>query len=105
MCPGRYIIFAIILLSYTFRKRAKKMLQYKASYDLLTGLPNRLMFIDRLSLLIAQSERKKEMFEVMFMDIDRFKLINGTLGHDMGDKLLIDVARKLKENLRGGESS
>jgi len=72
--------------------------------DPLTGLPNRLLFNDRLTSAIAEAQRGSEMFAVVFVDIDRFKTINDSLGHAVGDQVLIAVARRLKSNVRGTDT-
>ena len=84
----------------TERKKAEETIQRMAYYDNLTGLPNRTLFNDRLTQAIAHAQRKNEILAVLFLDLDRFKLINDTLGHAMGDKLLQSVSNKLKEYVR-----
>ena len=71
-----------------------------ANFDHLTGLPNRVMFHERLPLAIARARRSGRPFALMFMDLDRFKNINDSLGHDIGDRLLVAVARAIAECLR-----
>jgi diguanylate cyclase (GGDEF)-like protein len=75
-------------------------LNHQATHDALTGLPNRLLFIDRLKQALAQAERNAKHFAVMVLDLDRFKLINDSLGHAAGDQLLIEVARRLTTAVR-----
>jgi diguanylate cyclase len=75
-------------------------LQHQATHDALTALPNRLLFMDRLGREIARAERDGHGFSVLLLDLDRFKLINDTLGHGTGDRLLALVARRLTANLR-----
>ena len=82
------------------RKRAEVALAHQALHDALTGLPNRALFLDRLELALARSERRRSSVGVLFLDLDRFKLINDSLGHDAGDQLLCDVARRLGEGIR-----
>ena len=88
----------------TERKKAEETIKYQAYHDLLTGLPNRLLFKDHLSLAMAQARRREKCLAVMFMDMDRFKVINDTLGHVMGDNLLRAVSLRLKENLRSEDT-
>jgi PleD family two-component response regulator len=82
------------------RKRAEERLTYLAQYDHLTGLANRTLFRDRLVLALARSKRKDQPVGLMFLDLDRFKTINDTLGHDIGDQLLKAVADRLKSCVR-----
>jgi len=88
----------------TDRKRAEEMISYQAYHDILTDLPNRILFKDRLGLAVIQAKRKLTELAVMFIDLDRFKLVNDTLGHVRGDELLQQAARRLKECLRKGDT-
>jgi diguanylate cyclase (GGDEF)-like protein len=88
----------------TERKRAEEMISYQAFHDLLTGLPNRTLFMDRLELALTQAKRRNQRVGVMFIDIDRFKLINDTYGHPEGDKLLKDFAQRTRNCLRSGDT-
>ena len=81
-------------------KRAEELASHLAHFDTLTGLPNRRMLHDRLVNAIAQAQRHKRALAVMFMDLDRFKQINDTLGHDIGDLLLIEVGKRLSTCVR-----
>lgn len=80
-------------------KRERK-LTYLATHDPLTGLPNRLLFNDRLTMELARAKRRKQKLAVMLLDIDNFKDVNDALGHKMGDKLLHSIAQRLKSVLR-----
>jgi diguanylate cyclase (GGDEF)-like protein/PAS domain S-box-containing protein len=84
----------------TERKRADDRIVYQAYHDILTELPNRVLFKDRLGLALLQAKRNESSLAVMFIDLDRFKLVNDTLGHGAGDDLLQQVARRLKDCLR-----
>jgi diguanylate cyclase (GGDEF)-like protein/PAS domain S-box-containing protein len=84
----------------TERKHAEEKIQYQATHDALTGLPNRLMFSQLLNQAIKSARRYKRLFAVLFLDLDRFKIINDTMGHDAGDILLQEVAVRLKQTLR-----
>ncbi len=86
------------------RKEAQQVINFQAYHDLLTHLPNRALLKDRLSLAIAQARRSKRRLAVMFLDLDRFKLVNDTLGHTMGDRLLKAVANRLQGCLRRGDT-
>lgn len=86
------------------RKKIEEAVNHQAYHDALTDLPNRALFKDRLGLAIAQSERDGEQFAVMFVDLDRFKWVNDTLGHHIGDELLKMVAVRLKQCLRKGDT-
>jgi len=88
----------------TDRKRAEEVISYQAYHDILTDLPNRMLFKDRLGLAVIQARRKQTELAVMFIDLDRFKLVNDTLGHVKGDELLQQVAARLKQCLRKGDT-
>ncbi|MCF6178197.1 MAG: EAL domain-containing protein [Geopsychrobacter sp.] len=82
----------------------EKRLQHMAHHDPLTGLPNRLLFEDRLRHALAQAQRNRHKMALMFIDLDRFKKINDTLGHEVGDQLLKDVGRRLHGAVREGDT-
>ena len=88
----------------TDRKRADEMIAYHAYHDILTGLPNRILFKDRLSLAMSQCKRDRTELAVMFLDLDRFKRVNDTFGHAKGDDLLQQVAARLQKAIRGGDT-
>lgn len=81
-----------------------KASRHSALHDALTGLPNLTLFHDRLSTALAQAERHGWQLAVMFIDLDAFKKINDTLGHDVGDRVLTTVARRLEAVVRGGDT-
>ncbi len=81
-------------------KNAQRKAEYLAAHDVLTGLPNRTLFHDRLRHALAQARRKKERVALMFIDLDNFKDINDTLGHDVGDELLKQAAGRLQQVMR-----
>ena len=88
------------LLDITERKEAEKTIEHLAFHDPLTGLPNRLLFMDRLNQAVARAHRHHESFTVMFLDLDRFKTINDSLGHTAGDMALKEVGKRLESCLR-----
>ena len=88
----------------TDRKRADELIAYQAYYDILTDLPNRVLFKDRLNLALLQAKRKKGGLAVMFVDLDRFKVINDSLGHQLGDELLQQATLRLKACLRHSDT-
>jgi diguanylate cyclase (GGDEF)-like protein/PAS domain S-box-containing protein len=86
------------------RKAAEQRIHDLAFYDPLTGLPNRRLLLDRLQQSMAASARSGRHGALLFIDLDNFKSLNDTLGHDMGDQLLCEVARRLQECLRGADT-
>jgi diguanylate cyclase (GGDEF)-like protein/PAS domain S-box-containing protein len=94
----------------TDRRRAEEQLQHDAFHDALTGLPNRALFIDRLQAALARLQgaiargHQKGMFAVVFLDVDRFKLVNDSLGHSVGDRLLVALSSALKTAVRPGDT-
>ena len=100
--PGTLIEGTVI--DITERKRAEEQVKHLAFHDALTGLPNRLLFNDRLAIALAQARRGGEKLVTLFLDLDRFKVINDSLGHAAGDELLRGVAQRLQENVRAGDT-
>jgi len=88
----------------TERKHAEERLSYLAHHDLLTDLPNRALFNDRLSQAMIEAHRHGRLVGVLLLDLDRFKNINDTLGHEAGDRLLEAVARRLRQSVREGDT-
>jgi len=89
----------------TERKQAEDQLLHDAFHDALTGLANRSLFLDRLSLSLARAKRRQDFhFAVLFLDFDRFKLINDSLGHLAGDRALVAIARRLENCVRAGDT-
>jgi diguanylate cyclase (GGDEF)-like protein/PAS domain S-box-containing protein len=86
------------------RKLDEERIQFLANHDALTSLPNRVMFSEVLNLAIQNARRYNRNFAVLFIDLDRFKNINDTLGHDAGDKLLKEMATRLSETVRSSDS-
>ena len=85
------------------KTRADERIEYLASHDSLTGLPNREMFNEMLRYAISAAQRHQRQFAVLFIDLDRFKVINDSLGHDAGDILLVEVASRLRGALRSSD--
>ena len=88
----------------TERKKVEEQIEYQAYHDALTGLPNRRLFRDRLTVALAHARRMKHPLAVMFLDLDRFKVVNDTLGHSTGDELLKAVGMRLQTSLREEDS-
>jgi diguanylate cyclase (GGDEF)-like protein/PAS domain S-box-containing protein len=94
----------VVMRDITDRKEASDRLNYLAQYDSLTGLPNRSLFQDRLEHTLLQATRSGQSAAVLFIDLDRFKIVNDTLGHASGDKLLQQVAARLTDCIRAGDT-
>ena len=86
------------------RKQAEETVHYQTYHDLLTGLPNRALFRNHLGLLLAQSKRSKQSLAVLSLDLDHFKIINDSLGHSLGDELLLAIGTRLRQCLREGDT-
>lgn len=94
----------LVIRDITESKRQKEQLERQANYDGLTGLANRSLLSDRIAKAIAHADRSESMAVIAFIDLDNFKLINDTLGHEAGDRLLIQVAERLASCLRGDDT-
>lgn len=92
------------IVDITDRKRAEERIVHQAYHDALTELPNRRLFANRLSLAIASAHRLRQTLAVLCLDIDQFKLINDTLGHSAGDRLLLVIAERLAARVREGDT-
>jgi diguanylate cyclase (GGDEF)-like protein/PAS domain S-box-containing protein len=88
------------VIDITQRKIAERQIVHQAHHDALTGLPNRMLLYDRLTQALSLARRDRRSLAVLFLDIDQFKLVNDTLGHAAGDRLLITIARRLQRGLR-----
>jgi diguanylate cyclase (GGDEF)-like protein/PAS domain S-box-containing protein len=86
------------------RSHAQTQLAHQAAHDALTGLPNRVFFLDRIALALARTQRSRSSVAVLFLDLDRFKFINDSLGHDAGDRLLVALGKRLQEVIRPGDT-
>lgn len=101
---GELYRICTISTDITERREAENEILHLAQYDSLTNIPNRSLFIDRLTQAISRSKWHKHHLAVMFIDLDRFKIINDTLGHDIGDQLLVQVSERLTSIVREGDS-
>lgn len=88
----------------TERKRLEEHIEHQAFHDMLTGLPNRRLFLDRLDFAQSRARRSQRAIAVLFLDLDNFKIINDSLGHEAGDLLLKGVAERLQESVRPGDT-
>jgi diguanylate cyclase (GGDEF)-like protein/PAS domain S-box-containing protein len=97
-------VFLANVQDITERKKAESHLQFLANYDSLTGLPNRSLFLDRLSMAMENSKRTNTLTALIYLDMDEFKSINDTLGHLAGDELLRQVAKRLQSCARKSDT-
>ena len=96
-------VFVAIIQDITERRQTEERLSFLAYHDMLTGLPNRVLLLERLKQALLDANRVNRLVAVMFLDLDRFKVINDSLGHHVGDALLKAVAERLKSCLRPGD--
>lgn len=101
---GAIVEYVMIFSDITDRKQIENRLVYQAKFDALTDLPNRSLFMDRLSQGLVRARREGTALALLFIDLDRFKNINDTLGHSAGDKLLIAVAKELRGCIRESDT-
>lgn len=101
---GSFVGYRGIARDITERKRAEARIEQLAFFDDLTGLPNRRLLLDRLGQVLAQCTRLSNQAALLFLDLDNFKDINDTLGHEWGDRLLIEVGQRLSEGLRASDT-
>jgi diguanylate cyclase (GGDEF)-like protein/PAS domain S-box-containing protein len=92
------------VVDITERKYHEEELQYQASHDILTGLPNRMLLMDRIERAISRAKREEQKVAVVFVDLDHFKLINDSLGHHVGDRLLLEMASRLGSCIRSQDT-
>ena len=101
---GKVTHYVSVLTDITQRKEAEEQIHQLAYYDALTNLPNRRLLLNRLSHAMTASARSGEHGVILFIDLDNFKTLNDTKGHDIGDMLLIEAARRLQSCVRGGDT-
>lgn len=101
---GQILHYLMSSRDVTARKRFEEQLSFQAFHDPLTSLPNRALFLSRLEHVLAKAKRTGERIAVLFVDLDNFKWVNDSLGHDAGDRLLIEVARRLTDCLRDSDT-
>ncbi|HWQ43037.1 MAG TPA: EAL domain-containing protein, partial [Desulfosporosinus sp.] len=94
----------LVFHDVSYKRNIMKQMAHQAQHDALTGLPNRLLFNKYLIQAIAQARHKRAKLAVIFLDLDRFKLINDTMGHNIGDQLLNNVAKRIRQTLREGDT-
>jgi len=97
---GQPLYYIGQIVDITERKRYEEAIKHMAYHDSLTGMPNRMLFRDRLTMALNQARANQQMLAVIFLDLDRFKEINDTLGHYIGDKALKVIAQRLESALR-----
>ncbi|HEY0843980.1 MAG TPA: EAL domain-containing protein [Noviherbaspirillum sp.] len=101
---GKPKYYSTVVEDISRRKQVEEQLLHLANHDALTSLPNRSLLLDRLSQALMFAERSGGQVAVMLIDLDRFKNINDSLGHEAGDKILMEVARRLPSSLRAGDT-
>jgi len=100
---GRLRGFGKVTRDVTERRSAEAQLTHRTLHDVLTGLPNRALLLDRIAQGLAAAERHRAEVAAFFIDLDRFKVINDSLGHDAGDMLLVEIGGRLRNALRSSD--
>lgn len=101
---GNTLHYVGIFSDITLSKQYQEKLKFMAHYDALTKLPNRALFADRFTQAIAHSKRNESLLAICFLDLDNFKPVNDHYGHSAGDQLLVEVANRIKSNIRAGDT-
>ena len=101
---GKVLRYVGVFSDISHIKEHEAELKRVAHYDALTGIPNRVLLADRMRQAISQTAREQNMMAVCYLDLDGFKPINDTLGHNAGDQVLIEVARRIENTIRGGDT-
>ncbi len=101
---GKVVNYVGIFSDITIVKESQRRVEFLATHDELTSLPNRALFLDRVRQAIARTARNEATFAVLFIDLDNFKVVNDSLGHAAGDDLLMEIARRMRECVRGSDT-
>ncbi|NOQ64244.1 MAG: EAL domain-containing protein, partial [Methyloprofundus sp.] len=101
---GKIVQFVSIFNDISTRKADEKVIHYQANYDNLTGLPNRNLFLDRISEALKKAKSEHQPLALLMLDLDRFKWINDTLGHKAGDLMLQETAKRIKASIRATDT-
>jgi diguanylate cyclase (GGDEF)-like protein/PAS domain S-box-containing protein len=101
---GRVIQYVAVFSDITYLKAHEEALSRAANYDILTGIPNRLLLADRMAQAMAQTRRERTLMAVCYLDLDGFKPVNDQLGHEAGDAVLINVAKRIECAIRSGDT-
>ncbi|WP_334141201.1 PAS domain S-box protein [Rhabdothermincola sp.] len=101
---GRAEYYSAVLRDISERKAFEHRLTHQATHDPLTGLPNRTLLLDRLTMALARARRHHRRLVVLFLDLDHFKVVNDSLGHGLGDQLLVAISERLQATVRPGDT-
>jgi diguanylate cyclase (GGDEF)-like protein/PAS domain S-box-containing protein len=101
---GRVANFVWVITDVTEREQHEELLEYQANHDALTGLPNRNLLADRITQALANARRYGQRLAVLFIDLDNFKFVNDSLGHALGDRMLVILADRLQKSIRSADT-